>query len=118
MEGRQIFVSQEPTAQFDQIFTKYQLRKLDNVFTKQINISSERYNFFTRKLLKGKPCSTNAFELSLSCDLRSHEESIIRDEFIANLQDGEIQPELLLKEPRSPKKALKLSINIKFFIQN
>ena len=30
-------------------------------------------------------------ELSLNCDLGSREESIIRDVFIANMQDGEIQ---------------------------
>ena len=36
-------------------------------------------------------------ELSLNCDLGSHKESIIRDVFIANMQDGEIQRELLKK---------------------
>ena len=48
MKGRQIFGSQEPTAQIDQIFTKYQLEKLDNVFTKKMNTTFERYTFLTQ----------------------------------------------------------------------
>ena len=56
-------------------------------------------------------------ELSLNCDLGSHEESIIRDVFIANMQDGEIQRELL-KETRTAKKALEVAMNIEMGIQN
>ena len=56
-------------------------------------------------------------ELSLNCDLGSHEESIIRDVFIANKQDGEIQRELL-KETRTAKKALEIAMNIEMGIQN
>ena len=55
-------------------------------------------------------------ELSLNFDLRSHEESIIRDVFIANMQDGEIQRELL-KETRTAKKALEIAMNIEMGIQ-
>ena len=55
-------------------------------------------------------------ELSLNCDLGSHEESIIRDVFIANMQDGEIQRELL-KETRKAKKALEIAMNIEMGIQ-
>ena len=56
-------------------------------------------------------------ELSLNCDLGSHEESIIRDVFIANMQDGEIQRELLM-ETRTAKKALEIDMNIEMGIQN
>ena len=56
-------------------------------------------------------------ELSLNCDLGGHEESIIRDVFIANMQDGEIQRELL-KETRTAKKALEVAMNIEMGIQN
>ena len=55
-------------------------------------------------------------ELSLNCDLGSHEESIIRDVFIANMQDGENQKELL-KETRTAKKALEVAMNIEMGIQ-
>ena len=56
-------------------------------------------------------------ELSLNCDLGSHEESIIREVFIANMQDGEIQRELL-KETRTAKKALEVALNIEMGKQN
>ena len=56
-------------------------------------------------------------EISLSCDLGSHEESIIRDVFIANIQDVEIQRELL-KETRTAKKALEVAMNNEMGIQN
>ena len=55
-------------------------------------------------------------ELSLNCDLGSREESIKRDAFTANMQDGEIQRELL-KETREPKKALEIAISIEMGIQ-
>ena len=44
------------------------------------------------------------------------EESIIRDVFIANMQDGDIQRELL-KETRTAKKALEVAMNIEMGIQ-
>ena len=90
------------------------------VFTKQRNITFDRYTFLTRKQTKVEPVE-NFYgclrELSLSCDLGSHEESIIRDVFIANMQDGEIQRELL-KETRTAKKALEIAMNIEMGIQN
>ena len=55
-------------------------------------------------------------ELSINCDLGSHEESIICDVFIVNMQDGEMRK--LLKETRAAKKALEPAINIKMGIQN
>ena len=57
------------------------------------------------------------WDLSLNCDLGSHEESIIRDVFIANMQDREIQRELL-KETKTAKKALEVAMNIEMGIQN
>ena len=93
---------------------------LDQVFTKQRNITFDRYTFLTTKQLKGQVvekfygCHR---ELSLNCDLGSHEESIIRDVFIANMQDGQIQRELL-KETRTAKKALEFAMDIEMGIQN
>ena len=98
MEGRRIFGSQEPNMQLDRVTTKVLWESLDMMFTKQRNITFDRYTFLTRKLMKGE--TVEKFygclrELSLNCDLGSHEESIIRDVFIANMQDDEIQRELL-----------------------
>ena len=97
MEGRQIFGSQEPNIQIDRVTTKDLWESLNRVFTKQRNITFDRNTFLTRKQLKGEPVEkfySCIRELSLNCDLGSHEESIIRDVFIANMQDGEIQREV------------------------
>ena len=119
MEGRWIFGSHEPTIRIDQISTKDLWESLDIVFTNQRNIPCDRYSLLTRKQLKGEPVE-NFYgcrrELSLNCDLGSHEESIIRDGFIANMQDGEKQKEIL-KETRSAK-ALEVAINFDMGVQN
>ena len=110
MEGTRIFGSQEPSIQIDRVTTKVLWECLDTVFTKQRNITFDQYTFLTRKQMKGEPVEKfNGClrELSLNCDLGSHEESIIRDIFIANMQDGEIQRELL-KETWTAKKLLRL----------
>ena len=97
MEGRRIFGSLETTIQIDRISAKDLWESLDQVFTKQRNIIFDHYTFLTRKELKGEPVEKFygcLREFSLNCDLGSHEESIIREVFIANMQDGEIQREL------------------------
>ena len=53
----------------------------------------------------------------LNCYLGSHEDSIIRHVFIANMQDGEIQREPF-KETRTAKKALEGAMNFEMGIQN
>ena len=120
IEGRRIFGSQEPNIQIDRVTTKDLWESLDRVFTKQRNITFDRYIFLTRRKLKGEPVEKFygcLRELSLNCDLGSHGESIFHDVFIANMQHGEIQKELL-KETRTAKKALEISMNIEMGIQN
>ena len=120
MEGRRIFGSQEANIQIDRLATKDLWESLDSVFTKQRNISFDRCTFLTREQLKGEPVEKFYGclpELSLNCNLGSQEESIIRDVFIPNMQDGEIQRELL-KETRIAKKALEIAMNIEMGIQN
>ena len=88
-EGRRIFGSQEPTIQIDQISTKDLWNGLDNVFTKQRDITFDHYTFLTQKQLKGEPVEEFygcLRELSRNCDIGSYEESINRDVFIANMQ--------------------------------
>ena len=123
MEGRRIIGSQELNIQIDRVTTKDLWESLDRVFTKQRNITFDRYTFLTRKQLKGEPAEKFygcLRELSLNCDLGSHGESIIRDVFIANMQDGEIQRELLKETitAKTAKKALEIAMNIEMGIQN
>ena len=118
MEGRRIFASQEPNIQIDRVTTKDLWESLDRVFTKQRNITFDWYTFLTRKQLKGEPVEKFykcLRKLSLNRDLGIHEESIIRDVLIANMQDDEIQRELL-KETKTAKKALEAAMNIEMGI--
>ena len=120
MEGRRILGSQEPDIQIDRVTTKDLWESLDRVFIKQRIITFDRYTFLTRKQLKGEPVEKFygcLRELSLNRDLGCHEESIIRDVFIANMQDCEIQRELL-NETRTAKKALEIAMNIEVGIKN
>ena len=55
MEGRRIFGSREPNIQIDRVTTKDLWESLDQAFTKQPNITFDRYTFLTRKQLKGEP---------------------------------------------------------------
>ena len=55
MEDRGIFGSQEPNIQIDRVTTKDLWEGLDQVFTKQRNISFDRYTFLARKQLKREP---------------------------------------------------------------
>ena len=120
MEGRRIFGSQEPTIRINQISTKDLWEGLDKVFTKQRNKTFDHCTFLTRKQLQGEPVEKFCGclrEVSLNCGLGSHEESIIRGVFIANMKDGEIQRELM-KETRPAKKALEAARKIEMGIQN
>ena len=103
MEGLRIFGSQEPTIQIDRISTKDLWKSLDQVFTKQGNITFDRYTFLTRKQLKWEPLKKFYGCLrghSLNCDLGSHKESIIRDVFIANMQDARFRENYWKKRDR------------------
>ena len=120
LEGRRIFGSKEPNIQIDRLTTKDLWESLDQVYTKQRIKTLNRYAFLTRKKLKGEPVKKFYGclpELSLNCDLGSHEESIILDVFKAKMRDGEIQKELL-KETRTAKNALEVAMNIEIGIQN
>ena len=118
MEGLRMFGSQEPTIQIDRISTKDLWESLDHTFTK--NITFDRYTFLTRNQLKREPVDKSygcLRDFFFNCDLGSHEESLIRDVFISNMQDSEIHRELL-KETRSAKTPVEVAINIEMGIQN
>ena len=68
---------------------------------------------FTTKQSKGESFehfSGKLKELSENCKLGSQEDTLIRDLFIANVQDPEVQRELL-RETLEPPQALRLAIN-------
>ena len=49
-------------------------------------------------------------DLSDNCDLGNQEDTLVRDPFIANMQDPKIQ-QVLLRETLEPAQALRLAIN-------
>ena len=56
-------------------------------------------------------------ELAENCDFENKEETLIRDVFITNLIDPEIQKELL-KQTVEPRQALDLAINMELGMRN
>ena len=76
----QIRSSQEPIHDIEKLTTKEMWVLLNNIFTKQRNITFHRYIFFTSKQLQG---GTNEKfysclrELSFKCDLGCHEDSSV-----------------------------------------
>ena len=88
---------------------------MNKTFIRIHNITFDRYLFLTRKHQKGEPIEKNyrhLKEVSQNCDLGEKGDNIIRDVFIANMQNEDIQKELL-KETVDPDKALAIAINIK-----
>ena len=113
-EGRRIFNSKNSTVVLDEISTKNLWDVLNTTFIRIHKITFNRYLFLTRKQQKGEPIEKfygHLKELSENCDLGEKGDTIIRDVFIANMQNEDIQKELL-KETVEPDKALAIAINI------
>ena len=114
MEGRRVFNSKNSTVNLETISTKDLWDVLNTTFIRIHNITFDRYLFLTRKQQKGEPIEKfygHLKELSENCDLGDKGDTIIRDVFIANIQNEDVQKELL-KETVDPEKALAMAINI------
>ena len=113
-EGRRVFNSKNSTVNLDKISTRNLWDVLNKTFFRIHNITFDRYLFLIRKQQNGEPIEKfygHLKELSENCDLRKKRDTIIRDVFIANMQNEDIQKELL-KETVEPDKALAIAINI------
>ena len=113
-EGRRVLNSKNSTVNLDEISTKNFWDVLNTTFIRIHNITFNRYLFLTRKQQKGEPIEKfygHLKELSENCDLGEKGDTIIRDVFIANMQNEDIRKELL-KEKVQPNKALAIAINI------
>ena len=114
MEGRRVFNSKNSTINLEAISAKNLWDVLNTTFIRINNITFDRYLFPTRKQQKGEPIEIfyeHLKELSENCDLGEKRDTIIRDVFIANMQNEDIQKELL-KETVDPDRALAIAINI------
>ena len=87
---------------------------MERDFIRPRNITFDRYVFFSRKQNKGETVEhlySIIKELAENCDFESPEEVIIRDIFITNILDDDIQRELL-RDTVDPKKALSIAVNM------
>ena len=124
-EGRRIVCSWNPHLKMDILTTAELWNIMEATFIRQRNItfdSFDRYMHLTTKQSKGE--SIEHFfgklkELSENCELgrRTQEDTLIRDLFIANMQDPEIQRELF-RETLEPAQALRLAINMELGQRN
>ena len=93
---------------------------MNRTFNRNHNITFDRYLFLTRKQQKKEPIEKfygHLKELSENCDLGEKGDTIIRDVFIASMQNEDIQKELLKKTVELDK-ALAIAINIEMGILN
>ena len=71
---------------------------MEIAFIRPRNITFDRYVFFSRKQKKGETVEkfySILKELAENCDFENREEVIVRDIFIRNMLDDDIQRELL-----------------------
>ena len=109
-----VFNSKTSTTNLDETSTRNLWDILIKTVIRVHNITFDRYLFLTRKEQKGEPIENfygHLKELSKNCDLGEKGDSIIRDVFIANMQNEDIQKEIL-KETVEPDKVLAIAINI------
>ena len=119
-EGRRIVCSRNPHLKMDILTTAELWNIMEATFIRQQKITFDRYMLLTTKQSKGE--SIEHFfgklnELSENCELGSGEDTLIRDLFIANMQEPEIQRELL-RETLEPAHALRLAINMELGQRN
>ena len=93
---------------------------MEATFTRQRNITFDRYMLLTTKQMKRESIEhffSKLKELSENYDLRNQEDTLMRDLFIANMQDPEILRELL-RETLEPAQSLRLAINMELGQRN
>ena len=116
-EGRRIVCSSSPHLNMVILTTVELWNIMEATFIRQRNITFDRYMLLTTKQSKREPIEhflRKLKELSENCELGSQEDTLIRDLFIANMQDPEIQEiqRELLRETLEPAQALRLAINM------
>ena len=103
---RQNISSRNPHLKINTLTTVELWKIIEDTFFGSRNINFDRYTLLTRGI-KRRESIEHFFgklkELSENCDLGSLEDALIRDLFIANMQDPKIQRELLKKRLNSHK---------------
>ena len=97
-EGRRLLTQKFPHDNIYDLATLKLWEMMEIAFIRPRNIIFDRYVFFSRKQKKGETVEqfySILKELAENCDFEKREEVIIRDIFITNMLDDDIQRELL-----------------------
>ena len=120
IEGRRILNCKNPHIMIDTLSTLDFWKIVEEAFIRPRNITFDRHVFLITKQLRGETVEHfygKLKELAENCDFENKEETVIRDVFITNLIDPEIQKELL-KQTVEPRQALELAINMELGMRN
>ena len=113
IEGCRILNCKNPHIMIDTLATVDFWKIVEEAFIRPRNITFDLHVFLITKQLRGEKVEHfygKLKELAENCDFEHKEETLMRDVFITNLMDPEIQKELL-KETVKPRQALELAIN-------
>ena len=119
-EGRRLLTQKFPHDIIYDLTTLKLWEMMKIAFIRPRNITFDRYMFFSRKQKKGetvKQFYSILKKLAENCDFENGEEVIIRDIFITNMLDDEIQSELL-RDTLDPERALSIAVNMEIGHQN
>ena len=114
IEGRRILNCKNRHIIIDTLATVDFWKIVEEAFNRTRNITFDRHVFLITKQLRGETVEHfygKLKELEGNCGFENKEETLIRDVFITNLMDPEIQKELL-KQTVEPRQALELSNNM------
>ena len=119
-EGRRLLTQKFPHDNIYDLTTLKLWEMMEIAFIRPRNITFDRYVFFSRKQKKGETVEqfySILKELVENCDFENREEVIIRDIFITNKLDDDIQRKLL-RDTVDPERALSIAVNIEMGHQN
>ena len=119
-EGRRLLTQKFPHDNIYDLSTLKLWEMMKIAFIRPRNITFDRYVFFSRKQKKGEKVEqfySILKELAENCDFENREEVTIRDIFITNMLDDDIQRELL-RDTVDPERALSITVNMEMGHQN
>ena len=119
-EGRRLLTQKFPHDNIYDLSTLKLWEMMEIAFIRPRNITFDQYVFFSRKQKKGETVEqlySILKELAENCDFENREEAIIRDIFITNMLDDDIQRELL-QDTVEPERALSIAVNMEMGNQN
>ena len=118
-EGRRLLTQKFPHDIIYDLTTLKLWETMEIAFIRPRNITFDRYVFFSRKRKKVERVEQYSIlnELVENFDIKNREEVIIRDIFITNMLDDDIQRELL-RDTVDAERALSIAVNTEMGHQN